>query len=112
MVDYLTDIAIDEHRDIYIDGANDLATISGKPNLEQSIALSTLDVTRRYIGRKVTAEDLGLLEERVREYLEQDPHIGSIVSVETETFNRDSGIVTMRVELTESESFTVELETE
>lgn len=103
MVDYLTDILLTEDKDVRLDGSNDLATVSEERNLRQGIALSTMDITSDIIGSRVTVEELGLLEERVREYLEDDPHVGAVQNVTTETYNRQSNRVTMRVALTEGE---------
>lgn len=109
MVEYLTDIDLTTDLDIHLNSANDIELSSGRDNLEQGIALSTMTVTRRAVGGKITATNLSLLEQRVTEYLDQDPHVGDVQQVETETVNRESGVVTMRIDLTENESFEIQL---
>lgn len=111
MPDYLTDLHVTESKDIEIDDTNDLRTVSGVHNLEQGVALSTMAITSQMIGGRVSASQLGLLEERVGSYLNQDPHVGRVIDVTAETFNRDNNRVTLRVELVENENFTIELNT-
>ncbi len=107
MTEYLTDLSVNEDRDIYLDGSNDLATTSGVDNLHQSIALSTLDITENFISTGVSAEDLAYLETRVEQYLANDPQVGTVLSVRTESVNRQSGEINMRVYLTENTDFEV-----
>jgi hypothetical protein len=103
MVDYLTDLDVTQALDIRKDASNDLATTSGVENLRQGIALTTMGVTRERIGNKATADQLGLLEERVESMLDDDPHVGDVLRVTTETFNRNQNVVTMQVTLTDGE---------
>lgn len=101
MVDYLTDLDVTQELDVHTDDANDLATTSGVDNLRQGISLTTMSVTRDRIGNKATADQLGLLEERVESMLDNDPHVGDVLSVTTQTFNRKRNVITMQVTLTD-----------
>lgn len=109
MVDYLTDLDVNQNKDVHLDSANDLALTSGRANLEQGIGLSTMTITSSVLGGRATAENLGLLEQRVAEYLDEDPHVGEVLNVQTQTVNRQSGVVTMRIELVENDSFEIEV---
>lgn len=109
MPEYLRDLDLNEDKDVHLDDTNDLAISEGRANLEQGIALSVMEITHRVIGEKYTAANLSLLEQRVEEYLAEDPHVEEVLRVTTETVNRDSGIITMRIDVDEDESFTIEL---
>jgi hypothetical protein len=105
----VTDIRVNEDIDIYLDSANDLATISGIEQLEQSTALDVLGQVRNFSGGRLTGESVGLLEERVQESLQSDPQIDRIISVTVSRYDKDTGDVALDVVVTENEDFTIEL---
>jgi hypothetical protein len=105
----VTDIRINKHLDIYLDAANDLATISGLEQLEQSTLLDVLGEVKDFSGGRLTSNNFGLLEERVRESLQSDPQIDTIIDVTVSVYNRDTGSVTLDVTATENEEFSIEL---
>lgn len=105
------DIAINEDKEVYLDDVNDLAIVSGDDQLEQSIAIDVMDVTQRFAGRRVTAQSIGLLEQRILEALEEDPQVGTIRMVSVEEFDKRNDTVTVAVSLLEDEDFTIEVTT-
>lgn len=104
----VTDLRINDDLDVYLDGANDLATISGLEQLEQSTALDVLNQVQQFSGGRLTGTNVGLLEERVRRSLESDPQIDTVVDVSVTDYNRNTGAVALDVRVTDS-NFTIEL---
>lgn len=105
----VTDLRVNDDIDVYIDQANDLATISGIEQLEQSTGLDVLNQVRQFSGGKLTGESVGLLEERVRASLQSDPQIDRIITVSVSEYNRETGDVALDVVATENDDFTIEL---
>lgn len=105
----VTDLRVNDDIDVYIDQANDLATISGIEQLEQSTGLDVLNQVRQFSGGKLTGESVGLLEERVRVSLQSDPQIDRIITVSVSEYNRETGDVALDVVATENDDFTIEL---
>lgn len=95
-----TDLDINREKDIHLDSANDLELTSGQPWLDQSVALVTMDVTSERIGESITGADIGILEEKIAERLEEDATIGDILYINIETYNRDTGTVSLQIGLT------------
>lgn len=110
MPDYPTDIKISEDdRNVFLDGTGDLATIGGKNNLEQSVAILVMGVTRNFIGSTITGRSVGLLEERVRQAINNDPQVEQITDVQIDEFDRSNSTITMTVTSTENEDFSFEV---
>ena len=105
----VTDLRLDENLDTFLDGANDLATISGIDQLEQSTALDVLNQAQQFSGGRLTGTNVGLLEERVRTSLESDPQIENVVNVSVAEYNTDTGAVQLDVVVTNNDNFTIEL---
>jgi hypothetical protein len=105
-----TDLLIDEQLDTVIDTTNDLGTVSGIQQLEQSVAIDVLDVTRQFIGSKLTGEQVGLLEERVLRSLQTDEQIGQVLDVVVSEYDKGSQTVTMEIIVLEEENFEIELQ--
>lgn len=103
------DIAIDSGKDIFLNDANDLALVSGREQLQQSIAIDVLDVTRDFVGSSITAQSIGLLEQRILEALEDDPQVGVIRDVSIMEFDKRTNTVTVEVSLAENDDFTIEV---
>jgi 2-polyprenyl-6-methoxyphenol hydroxylase-like FAD-dependent oxidoreductase len=101
------DIGIDQNRDVYLDDGNDLGLVSGNAQLEQSVAIDVLDETRRFIGSTVTAQTIGLLEQRIGEGLADDPQVATIRDVSVEEFDKRDNSVTVSVSVAEDEDFTL-----
>lgn len=101
------DIAIDANRDIFLDDTNDLALVSGDAQLEQSVAIDVLDETQTFIGGKLTSQNVSLLEERMREALDDDPQIGDVISVTIDEYDRRNNSITASVRVTENDDFTI-----
>lgn len=109
MVEYPTDLAVTEDLDLYIDGSNDLATISGLGQLQQSVALDVLDVTREFVGGRLTGRNVGLLEERVQRSLERDEQLSQVKTVNVVEYDRSDESVTMEVLVIDDEDFEITL---
>ena len=105
-----TDLLIDEELDIVIDTTNDLGTVSGIQQLEQSVAIDVLDVTRQFVGSRLTGSQIGLLEERVLRSLEDDEQVGEVLDVVVSQYNEAAQSVTMEIIVLEDENFEIELQ--
>ena len=105
-----TDLLIDEDLDIVIDTTNDLGTVSGIQQLEQSVAIDVLDVTRQFVGSRLTGSQIGLLEERVLRSLEDDEQVGEVLDVVVSQYNEAAQSVTMEIIVLEDENFEIELQ--
>lgn len=106
--DYPTDIKISEDdRNIFVDSTGDIATIGGLNNLEQSVAIGVMNATKQFIGSRITGTTVGLLEERVREALNDDPQIKGITSVDIQEFDRGSNTIIMDITTSQDETFTI-----
>ena len=108
-MEYPEDIQIDETRDIFLDGANDIATIGGIGQLEQSVALDVMDELQDFVGSNLTGTDVGKIEARVRQSLDDDPQIADVRSVTIERYNKTTNALTMSVTTTANNDFTLEL---
>jgi len=105
-----TDLLIDEQLDTVIDTTNDLGTVRGIQQLEQSVAIDVLDVTRQFVGSSLTGEQVGLLEERVLRSLEDDEQVGEVIDVVVSQYDEAAQSVTMEIIVLEDESFSIELQ--
>jgi len=105
-----TDLLIDEQLDTVIDTTNDLGTVSGIQQLEQSVAIDVLDVTRQFVGSRLSGEQVGLLEERVLRSLQTDEQVGEVLDVVVSEYDKGSQTVTMEIIVLEEENFEIELQ--
>lgn len=110
-MEYPTDILLTEDMDIRLDAANDLATISGIQQLEQSVALDVLDVLQQFVGNRLTGQNVGLLEEQVTSALQRDEQLSEVQTVNVRTYNEESGVVEAEVHVVGDDNFTLELST-
>lgn len=108
-MEYPTDIALSEDLDIFLDGANDIATISGIDQLEQSVAVDVLDATREFIGGPVTGPSLGLLEERVEQSLRRDEQLSQVKTVNVVQYDEGNNSIEMDVFVIDDDDFTIEV---
>lgn len=109
MVERPTDLQINSDLDLFIDGSNDLALISGKRQLEQSVALDVMSETGRAIGGKMTGENIGTLENRIRQSLKEDEQVGNVKAVNIDRYDRRDNTIQVDVLMTENEDFTFEV---
>jgi hypothetical protein len=105
-----TDLLIGTDLDIEIDETNDLGTVSGIQQLEQSVAIDVLDVTQNFVGSNLSGGRVGLLEQRVQESLENDEQLTEVVDVVLQSYNKDTGTIEMEIIVLENENFVIELE--
>lgn len=109
MPDYPTDLDLNRNKDIHLDGANDLALTSGIEQLQQSTAIDVFDELQQFIGGRLNGENLGLLEERIRQGLNDDPQLSTVRNVNVMEYDRGTESITVSVEVVDNENFTLEL---
>ena len=105
------DLAVDSNFDVFVDETGDLATVSGKGQLQQSVALDIADVTDIFVGESLTAANLGIIEERIKRSLNRDEQVGRIVSVTVDEYNRDTNTVVVDVVTADNRTFILEVDT-
>ena len=110
MVEYPTDLDINENKDIHLDASNDLTLTSGIEQLQQSVALDVLDELQELVGGRLNGENLGRIEVAARQSLERDVQVGDVRTVTVESFDRQAGRVEIDVTLTQNEDFTLGVE--
>lgn len=110
-MEYPTDLLLTEDMDIRLDASNDLATISGQRQLEQSVVLDVFDVLQDFVGERLTGQAVGRLEERVMDALQRDEQLSEIQTVDLREYNKESGTVTMYITVVGDEDFSLELST-
>jgi len=109
MVEYPTDLKLNEGKDIHLDTGNDLALVSGKQQLRQSIGIDVLDEISAFIGGRITGTNIGRLEERIRKGLDEDPQLAEVRNVTIEQFDRRDDTVEITAEVVGDDNFTLEV---
>lgn len=109
MVDYPTDLDLNQDKDIHLDGSNDLAVTSGVEQLEQSVAIDVMDEIQEFIGGRVTGPNIGLLEERLRGALNDDPQLSEVRLVNVAEYDRRTDTITIEIIVVDDEDFTLEV---
>lgn len=109
MVEYPTDLDLDNNKDIHLDAGNDLTLTSGIEQLQQSVALDVLNNVDGFTSGRLSGENLGRLETAIRRSLEADVQVGDVRTVSIESFDRETGRVEVNVTLTENEDFTLNI---
>lgn len=107
MVEYPTDISINEGKDIHLDPTNDLATVSGTDQLRQSVAIDVMDELQDFVAGRLTGQNIGQLEEKIRQGLDADPQLGTIRNVTIDEYNRETATISISVSVVESEDFSL-----
>ena len=107
MVEYPTDFDLNSDKDIHLDGANDIALVSGVSQLEQSVAIDVMDEIQEFIGGRVTGKNVGLLEERLRQGLNDDPQLDRVVSVNVVEYDRRDDSLSVDIVTIKNEDFTI-----
>lgn len=109
MADSVTDLQIDSDRQVFLGDDGDLATVSGIPNVEQSVAIEAGDVLRPLIGEPMTDETFGDVEAELEQVLSRDPQIDSVERVNVTKVNTSTGTVTVSVFTSFNNSFEIEV---
>lgn len=109
MPDYPTDLDLDESKDIHLDSANDLELTSGVAQIEQSVGIDVMDELEAFIGGRVTGKNVGLLEERVRGALNDDPQLSEVLTVDITQYDRRTDSVEMVIKVVDDDNFTIEV---
>lgn len=111
MVEYPTDLDLNEYKDIHLDSTNDLTVTSGVEQLQQSVAIDVLDELQDLIAGRLSGTNIGQLERRIASGLNDDPQVGTVRNVSIDTFNRETGTIEITANVIENENFTLEIET-
>lgn len=106
-MEYPTDIALNKSKDVFLDKSNDLAIIGGKEQLQQSVAIDVFDETTAFVGSPIDGSTVGLLEEEIRQSLNDDPQLGEIRSVSIDSYDRTLGRIELSISVVEDEDFTL-----
>lgn len=109
MVEYPTDLRLNEEKDIHLDAGNDLALVSGEEQLRQSIGIDVLDEISAFVGSRITGTNIGRLEERIRKGLNDDPQLAAVRNVTIEQFDRRDDTVEITAEVVGDDDFTLEI---
>lgn len=107
MDNYPTDIDLNEGKDVHLDAGNDIALTSGVDQLQQSIAIDADDELQAFVSGRLNGENIGRLEEAIRQGLDEDPQLSSVQDVTLNTFDRKNSIVKMDVTVVENKNFTL-----
>lgn len=105
---YPTDLDLNSEKDVHLDDANDLALVSGVAQLRQSIAIDVMDELQDLVGSPVTPEEIGLLEESIREGLNEDPQLKEVVNVTVTEYDRGNNSITIEARTIDSDTFTID----
>lgn len=103
------DIAINQDKDAYLDGANDLALVSGPERVDQSIAISVMDEDKDFVSGRITAKNVNQLEQAIERGLQDDNDVDQVFNVDIQTFDRNDDRVIAEVFVTPTESFVAEV---
>lgn len=110
MVEYPTDLDLNEGKDIHLDSTNDLTLTSGIAQLQQSVAIDVMDELRDFVGGRLTGKNVGQLEESIASGLNDDPQVDTVRSVSLDTYDRQNKTVEITVHVVENDDFTLEVE--
>jgi len=105
----MLDIALNNERDVYTNGANDLALVDGFEQLNQHIMLYADTAIRQFVSSRVTGRTIGQLEESVREALASSPRVSSVSSVSVTEYNHETNAVFVEARYNADESGVFEL---
>lgn len=106
---YPTDLKLNSDRDIQLNDANDLATVSGERNMEQSVAISAGDAVDDFVGDRLTGVNISLLEERIKRNLKDNPMVSHVENVTVDEYDRRDDTVTLTVEVANDDNFQIEV---
>lgn len=111
MVEYPTDLDLNSGKDIHLDRSNDLATTSGIEQLQQSVAIDVMDELQDFVAGRLTGENIGLLEEQIRQGLNDDPQLSEVRRVTVQQFNRNTDTVEIDIDVVGDDDFTISVST-
>lgn len=106
---YPTDLELNSDRDIKLNDANDLATVSGESNMEQSVAISAGDAVDEFVGSRLTGVNIALLEERIERNLRDNPMVSNVENVTVDEYDRRDDTVTLTVDVADEDNFQMEV---
>lgn len=101
----VTDLGLNENKDVYIDSSNDLGLVSGIDQLTQSVGIDVFDETSQLIGNKLTGQQIGRIESQITAALNDDPQLADVVDVTIESYNITNGTIDISVLTVADESF-------
>lgn len=109
MVDYPTDINLNSGFDVHVGPDGDLVTTSGVAQLEQSVAIDVADEVDDFVSSRITGENIGFLEQAIREGLNDDPQIEAVRSVTITEYDKSTDTISVDVFTVENEEFELEI---
>jgi hypothetical protein len=99
------DIAVNTDLDLFIDGQGDIGTVSGFPQIEQSVLLDVFGETDDSIGSRMTGGNIGVLEQRIKEALQNDEQLSDIIRVNVTEINNERDEIRFEVYTVEDPTF-------
>lgn len=97
IADSLTDVALDDDRQISLGHTGDLDTVSGIDDVEQSVGINAGRVVRPLIGEPLDDTTFARIEARLEEIIADDPQIEGVNSVDITEVNTSAGTVNVRI---------------
>jgi hypothetical protein len=109
--DELTDMRLNEDREIEVGGDNDWRTTSGVGTIKQSVGISAGGVLSELIGEPVTPETFEDVQEEVQKVLSRDPQIANVRRVKITEVNVTDNTVSMQVFVDNNNDFEITVPT-
>lgn len=97
VADELTDMRLNEDKEIEVGGDNDIRTVSGIDTVMQSVMIGAGGALADLVGQPVTPETFEDVQEQVRQVLVRDPQISNVRRVDITEVDSTEGTVSMRV---------------
>lgn len=107
--DNITDLEVGRDREVFVGADGDLSTVSGQPQVEQSVALDASSALRTLIGEPLTGGTYERAQSALTDAFQRDTQIADVRRVEVKTVDRADGLVTVEVFVNYDESFDVAL---
>ena len=107
MADSLTDLEVNEDRQVHLGQDNDLSTVTGIDTVKQSLALNAGDVLRPLIGEPIQDSTFADAEAEITERLQEDPQVEGPDRVDITRVNTSTGTVFVEVFTSYNESFEI-----
>lgn len=105
----LTDLHLDGDRQVHVGGDNDLETVHGLENVEQSAGIDAGDAVRPLLGQSIDRSTLEKIESDLARALRQDPQLADVKRVEIEEVDRRNNTVVVRAFVGLNNEFTLNI---
>lgn len=111
VADELSDLEMDQDRQVFVDDTGDVSTVSGIGNVEQSVAISAGDVLRPLVGEPADDQTFADVEAELEDVLSRDPQIRRVTRVEVTRVNTSTGTVDVEIFTAMNNSFEIQVQT-